>query len=133
MTRSGSFTTFSSANSTSPSTSLPLKATLSFCRPKTSAIWVVKPLTLPPPPTTKTALTDLPPFNSLIFSAISSVIELSVGAMVLSISSEFMVWVISIISLNSTFEFSRSLLISSAVLKSTRQSLAIISVISSPA
>ena len=56
-----------------PITSFPRSATLCSEIERNEARLSVKPGTLPPPPTTKTALTGLPPFSSIILSAISFV------------------------------------------------------------
>ncbi len=127
-------TIFSSKNSTACSTSPPRTATLSFCIPNSSAKRSVYPSIFPPPPTTKTALTDFPPFNSFILSATPTAIDCITGSNTSSSSSLTMLCCSPIISLYVTsFINPASFFICSAVPKSTRQCFAIVSVKASPA
>ena len=115
-------------------TSSPLTATLSCAIFNLSAILSVNPGNFPPPPTTNTALTGLSPLSSHILSAISSAILVSCVSRSLCTSAAGSLCDIPMISLYViVFFLPAASLIFSADAKSTKYSLAIISVSSSPA
>ena len=96
-----------------PITSEPLSATLSFGSSRNSARLSTKPLIFPPPPTTKTALTDFPPLSSIILPAMLFVIDCTVSFTTSAISSDEILYGSPIISLNVTVSLSGLLAASS--------------------
>ena len=103
-------------------------------RERHSDILSVNPGILPPPPTTKTALTEFPPLSSMIFSETFSTIRRIASSVVSRSSSYPTLYASPIIFLKDTIFFlAAAFFIFSAISKSTRNSRAMASVISSPA
>ncbi len=115
-------------------TSSPRSAQRSAGIPSLSATLCVYPAIFPPPPTTNTALTGLSPLSFLIRSAACCAMDVILSSVIRRTSSLEIFCGSPIISLYSTVScFSIPHLICSAVLKSTRQCLAMSSVRQSPA